>query len=68
MKQVLTTTDPIEITFAKSLLADAGIESFVLHAAMSSMYSGAIPQIISVIDEDEAQARAILTEHLKRQL
>ena len=65
MKEVLRTNDPVKLSYAQSLLRDAGIEPIVLDQGMSSMYGGGLPVIrtrIMVIDEDAAEAATILAE------
>ena len=65
MKDVLKTADPVKLSFARSVLAEAGIESFVLDSGMASMYGGGIDfvqQRLSVADEDAGEAEALLAE------
>jgi len=63
VKDVLKTADPVKLSFAQSVLRDAGIESFVLDEGMASMYGGGIEFVkkrLSVADEDaEAAERAL---------
>lgn len=63
MKDVLKTADPVKLSFAQSVLRDAGIESFVLDESMASLYGGGIEFVkkrLSVADEDaEAAKRAL---------
>jgi len=68
MKDVLKTDNPVTLSFAQSVLRDAGIESFVLDAGMASLYGGGIAfirQRLAVADEDEARARRELDAALK---
>ena len=62
MKEVLRTNDPVALSFAQSLLKDAGIEPFVLDAHASAVEGsiGAIQRRVMVIDEDADMARSII--------
>ena len=62
MKEVLRTNDPVALSFAQSLLEDAGIEPFVLDAHASAVEGsiGAIQRRVMVIDEDADMARSII--------
>lgn len=65
MKDVLKTADPVKLSFAQSVLRDAGIESFVLDEGMASMYGGGIEFVkkrLSVTDEDAEAAQRALDE------
>jgi len=64
MKEVLRTTNPVELSFAQALLKDAGIEPIVLDSHMSVLEGslGILPRRMMVIDEDEARARQLLDE------
>ncbi|MEA1942993.1 MAG: DUF2007 domain-containing protein [Pseudomonadota bacterium] len=65
MKDVLKTADPVKLSFAQSVLRDAGIESFVLDEGMASMYGGGIEFVkkrLSVADEDAEAAKRALDE------
>ena len=67
MKDVLKTADPVKLSFARSVLRDAGIESFVLDEGMASMYGGGIEFVkkrLSVIDEDADRAQRLIDEAL----
>lgn len=63
MKDVLKTADPVKLSFARSVLRDAGIESFVLDEGMASMYGGGLEFVkrrLSVADDDVPAARRAL--------
>lgn len=65
MKDVLKTADPVKLSFAQSVLRDAGIESFVLDEGMASLYGGGIEFVkkrLSVADEDAGAAQRALDE------
>lgn len=67
MKDVLKTADPVKLSFARSVLSDAGIESFVLDEGMASMYGGGIEFVkkrLSVIDEEAERAQRLIDEAL----
>ena len=67
MKDVLKTADPVKLSFARSVLRDAGIESFVLDEGMASMYGGGIEFVkkrLSVIDEEAELAQRLIDEAL----
>ncbi|SDM23846.1 DUF2007 domain-containing protein [Maricaulis salignorans] len=67
MKEVLRTNDPVRLSYAQSLLNDAGIEGVVLDEGMSTLYGGGLPFIkrrLMVVDEDEAEALRLLAEAL----
>jgi hypothetical protein len=68
VKEVLRTNDPVQLSFAESVLREAGIEPVLLDEGMASMYAGSLPFIerrIMVIDEEAHQARTILAEALR---
>jgi len=67
VKDVLKTADPVKLSFARSVLRDAGIESFVLDEGMASMYGGGIEFVkkrLSVIDEEADRAQRLIDEAL----
>lgn len=64
MRSLLTTNDPVRLSFLASLLEDAGIACMVLdqHASAIEGSIGAIPRRLAVADEDEVRARRVLAE------
>lgn len=64
MRTVITTNDPVRLSFLRALLRDAGIESVLLDAHTSAVEGsiGAIPRRLMVLAEDEAQARRVLQD------
>lgn len=66
MKAVLKTNDAVLLSFAQSILKDAGIENEVFDANASIMDGslGMLPRRLVVADEDFAQAQRILREAL----
>lgn len=64
MIELIRTNDPVVISFAQSLLRDAGIPCFVADQNMSVMEGtiGIIARRIMVGADDERQARRILRD------
>jgi hypothetical protein len=64
MRVILTTNNPVRLSFIVALLADAGIETVVLdtHASVVEGSIGAIPRRIMVDDDAHARATAILRQ------
>nr|WP_238934950.1 DUF2007 domain-containing protein [Maricaulis parjimensis] len=61
----MKTPDPVKLSFARSVLNDAGIENFVFDEGMASMYGGGIDFVekrLAVVDEDAAEAKRLLAE------
>ncbi|MEM5476372.1 DUF2007 domain-containing protein [Pacificibacter sp. AS14] len=65
MKQLLRTTDPMKIIYAKALLAGDDINCFEMDVHMSVLEGsvGILPRRLMVLDDDLPQARRILTEN-----
>lgn len=62
MRELLRTNDLVRLSWIQALLADAGIEAFVLDAH-TSVIEGSISAIqrrLAVVDEDYARARRVL--------
>ena len=64
MKEVLRTTNPVELSYAQAVLKDAGIEPIVLDSHMSVLEGslGILPRRLMVVDDDEIQAKRLLNE------
>lgn len=64
MVELLRLNDPVRLSFLIALLADDGIETFVMDRHMSVLEgsASAIPQRLLVRDEDAARARVLLIE------
>lgn len=64
MKTLLTSNDPVRLSFLCALLRDGGITAFVLdgHTSIVEGSIGAIPRRLAVSAEDESRARRILLE------
>lgn len=61
MKELLRTSDPTIIPFAKALLAAEGIEAFELDVHMSAL--AIVPQRLMVTQKDHFLARAVLRDN-----
>jgi predicted RNase H-like nuclease len=64
MRAVVSSTDPVRLSFLAALLADAGIQTVLLdrHASIADGSIGAIPQRLAVGSEDYSRACRILRE------
>ena len=62
MRAVLKTTDPVVLNFATNLLSQEGIKAVVFdtHASVMDGSMGFLPRRLMVLDEDFAQADALL--------
>ena len=64
MHEVLRTTDPVTLSFAKALLDEAGLPYFSADEHISSM-EGSInvfPRRLMVLEDDWASARRVLAD------
>ena len=68
MRDVLKTNNPVTLSFAQSLLAEAGIEAIVfdMHASVVDGSLGILPRRLMVADDDVPQAQRVLQEGLAR--
>ena len=64
MQEILRTNDPILISYVRSLLLDAGIESVEFDSHIANLEGGvsAIPCRLMVIDADVDRALSILAD------
>ncbi|MBA3447838.1 MAG: DUF2007 domain-containing protein [Pseudaminobacter sp.] len=64
MIELIRTNDAVVISFAESLLRDAGIGCFVADQSMSVLDGslGILPKRVMVVDDDAERARQILTD------
>ena len=64
MLEVLRSNDPVLISFAQTVLRDAGIDNFVAdqHMSIAEGSIGAFPRRLLVAAEELAQARKVLSE------
>lgn len=65
MKQLLRTTDPSQIVYAKALLSGEHIDCFEMDVHMSVLEGsiGILPRRLMVRDDDLAVARRILKDN-----
>ena len=65
MKQLLRTTDPTAIAFAKALLQGEGIDCFELDVNMSVLEGGIgiFPRRLMVREADHSRATSVLTDN-----
>jgi hypothetical protein len=64
VRVLVTSNDPVRLSFLTALLADAGIAATVLDAHTSAVEGsiGAIPRRLVVAAKDEARARRVLVD------
>ena len=64
MRDLVTTNDPVLLSYLQVLLEDAGIEVAVFDGNMSAVQGtlGAVPQRLAVPEDDWEQARRLLDE------
>ncbi len=65
MKELLRTTDPTAISFAKALLDGEGIDCFEFDVNMSILEGGigVFPRRLMVLDDDLDDARTVLVDN-----
>ncbi|MDE2499044.1 MAG: DUF2007 domain-containing protein [Alphaproteobacteria bacterium] len=70
MRAVLKTNNPVRLSYAQALLADAGIDAIVFDGEMSVMDGslGVLPRRLMVSDQDFDHAMAVLREGLEENL
>jgi hypothetical protein len=64
MRVLLTTTNPVRLSFLVALLRDAGCTPVVLDAAISALEGGigVFPRRLAVPEDEAAQAMRVLRE------
>jgi hypothetical protein len=64
MRAVVTSNNPVRLSFLAALLADAGIDTFLLdgHTSVLEGSAGAIPRRLAVSVDDYDRACRILQE------
>lgn len=64
MRVVVTSNDPVRLSFLAALLADAGIEAMLLdtHTSIVEGSIGAIQRRLVVASDDYSKARRVLTD------
>jgi hypothetical protein len=68
MIEIERTSDPVRLSFLRSVLASAGVASFVLGENASALWPGAFASRLVVAQEDEAAARLALAAADPREL
>jgi len=64
MRVIVTSNDPVRLSFLEALLADAGIETVLLdtHASVTEGSAGAILRRLMVAEDNFVRARQILRD------
>jgi Putative prokaryotic signal transducing protein len=62
MKEVLTTNDAVRLSFLRSVLEDAGIDTVVLDDGVASVLSSLFTARLMVEDEDFNQAKRVIAD------
>ena len=62
MVEVISTSNPVRLSFIRAVLAEAGIETFVADAGAASLWGAAIPARLMVDEADAARARRLIAE------
>jgi hypothetical protein len=64
MRELLRSNDPVLISFARALLAEAGIEHLLVDAHMSVLEGslGVLPRRVLVLEDDLPRARTLLQQ------
>ena len=67
MREILKTNNPVELSFARAVLDEAGIVSVVFDAEMSGMDGslGILPRRLMVADAEADEALALIREALE---
>ena len=60
MKELLATNDAVRLSFLRSVLRDAGIETIVLDNGVASVLSSLFESRLMVDDDDLAQAKRVI--------
>lgn len=67
MIEIVTTNDPVKLSFIEAVLKEAGIRAVVLDAETAGMFGGALPWVkrrVLVPDEQADKARRLLADAL----
>jgi len=62
MKELLTTNDPVRLSFLRSVLLDAGVATLVLDDGVAAVLSSAFTSRLMVEEADVAQAKRIIAQ------
>lgn len=67
MQAVMKTYDPVQLSFAKTVLAEAGIETLVLDGSLQyiEMLSSPAFRLMVLADDEVGRARRILCRELE---
>ncbi len=57
MIEIEATSDPVRLSFLKSVLDGAGVRSFVFEPNVGGLWPGAVPSRLMVSEPDQAAAR-----------
>ena len=62
MVEIERTLDPVRLSVLRSVLTDAGIETFVFDTGAGALWQGAIPSRLMVLDDDVDLARHAIAQ------
>jgi hypothetical protein len=62
MKELLSTSDVVRLTYLRSVLADAGIQTVVLDAGAGSLWGSAVSPRLMVDEDDLNRAQRVVAE------
>ena len=62
MVEIERTLDPVRLSVLRSVLSDAGIETFVFDSGAGALWQGAIPARLMVLDDDADLARHAISQ------
>ena len=62
MKELLSTSDAVRLSYLRMVLADAGIETVVLDVGAGSLWGAAIWPRLMVDEDDLARAKRVIAE------
>ena len=62
MVELLSTSDIVRLSYLRSVLRDAGVETVVLDSGAGSLWGSAVAQRVMVAEDDFALAKRVLAE------
>jgi hypothetical protein len=62
MKELLSTSDVVRLSYLRAVLADAGIQTVVLDAGASSLWGAAVRPRLMVDEDDLGRAQRVIAE------
>lgn len=62
MKELLSTSDLVRLSYLRAVLADAGIETVLLDAGAGSLWGAAISPRLMVDEDDLSRAQRVVAE------